>query len=91
LENFNIISRRNFLQVGTETVVQMKDSAQLCAAIRDFAVDNKRVRQMLQDLRTEMIKLEAVLFAITETMTSISPAAQDTGLKLQYKTAHMVM
>jgi hypothetical protein len=46
---------------------------------------------MLQDLRTEMIKLEAVLFAITETMTSISPAAQDIGLKLQYTTVHKVM
>jgi hypothetical protein len=67
----------------------VKDSAQLCAAIRGFAVDNKRVRQERQDLK---IKREAALFAITETMTSIIPAAQDNnGLKLRYRTAHMVL
>jgi hypothetical protein len=70
----------------------VKDSAQLCASIRGFAVDNKRVRQERQDLRTELIKREATLFAITETMTSIIPAAQDNnGLKFRYRTAYMVL
>jgi hypothetical protein len=66
---------------------KMEDSADLWAAIESFAEDNRRLHQELQDVRSEMIKRDAVLFAITEALFSCNAACQDAGVRLIYRRA----
>eukprot|EP00953_Heterococcus_sp_UTEX-ZZ885_P027174 14616-Heterococcus_DN1.PRE.9 len=63
----------------------MEESAELWAAIEGFADDNRRVHQEWQNLRREVIKRDAFLFAITELLITVLPQPHRDGVRLIYK------